>query len=36
MIKTIHDIPEHIIKWVPKVPLDREWDDYKIKKYFNL
>ena len=34
--KISQDINEHTLKWVPLVPLDREWTNEEIYKYLNL
>jgi len=30
------DISENTLKWIPLVPLDREWNNEKIYEYFKL
>ena len=34
--KMSQDISEHTLKWIPLVPLDREWTNEEIYKYFKL
>ncbi len=34
--KMSQDISENTCKWIPMVPLDREWNDSLVNQYFNL
>jgi hypothetical protein len=34
--KISQDINENVCKWIPLVPLDREWDDKQVFEYFNI
>jgi hypothetical protein len=34
--KITHNISENTCKWIPLPPLNKEWNDDDIYKYFNL
>lgn len=34
--KITHDINTNTVKWIPIVPLDREWTDKQVFEYFDL
>ena len=34
--KIKNHITKDILQWLPSVPLDRQWDDDKLSKFFKL